>query len=618
MTSRLNFNTGSIVDPTSALQTVLAGIGKQFDAYQEREQNREDRLAREAEDRRRYETQLGRYDRQEQESLRRYEEGKELNRLEREEARRRYDIQEARQVAADKRAEEDQKRQNWLFGKQQEEYGQKEKARAYSMDDTNAGRVAEAYTYNTPAFENLSQGVAHLGTIRNDLVSKAEAARAAGDVGTASRLETQAGKVQEEQNVLAGKATELGRAAVKDVDTNTLTRMIMLDARDKGIQLTEDQAKSAALGMGTDYSTINKTRGENLKDSLSIINAVKRLPVNLVGSGDGEGTAPTKGERTAPLVAVTKNKEGKQVVTSAVGIPEGYDKDSWFGSTEWDNAKEGVDRLLQSTYDSDKENFDTKAATQAAKLALVAGRSGSGKKWDEATAAVAFNAFYDQARGMGKGLEGKEDSLMADVLGRVTRLATPVSESQMQYSRLQEATKAYENARNRVSGYAGEKTTSQTAESVPAVLETVTPPPVRSTENIDQLPIQDLGKKAVDLGLNPTWVKNTVEQGDLDRLAEAVEQKTTSRIASTLLGTGGGLYNAAKDLAARFGITIDVAANMLANNATYNQASRDVSPFLLDMQKNAVKGMDLANTRVLGVPPEKLQEYRDRYKRLPQ
>ena len=485
MASRLNFSTGAIVNPLEGLQQSVATVGSMFDKYVQREQDSEDRLAREAEDRRRYETQLGRYDRQEQESLRRYEEGKELNKLEREEARRRHDIQEARQAAADKRMEEDQKRQNWRFGKEQEEYGQKEKARTYSMDEGNASRLVQSYTYNTPAFEKLSHGVAHLGTVRNDLVSKAEAARAAGDLATASRLETQAGKVQEEQTILTNKATELGKTAVKDIDTNTLTRMIMLDARDKGIQLTEDQAKSAALGMGTDYSTINKTRGENLKESLATINAVKRLPVGLIdGEDGGDGKAPTKG-RTVPQIAVTMNKEGKPVVASAVQIPEGYDKDSWFGSTEWDDAKKGVDRLLQSKLNAEMEansRLDTQAATQAAKLALVAGRSGSGKKWDEEAATVAFNAFYDQAKGMGKGLEGKEDGLMADVLGRITRLSTPVSESQMQRDRMQEAAKAYEEARSRVGSYLGNNVATQSQVKPTAEAREVLQPTVKESE----------------------------------------------------------------------------------------------------------------------------------------
>ena len=124
MASRLNFSTGAIVNPLEGLQQSVATVGSMFDKYVQREQDREDRLAREAEDRRRYEIQLGRYDRQEQESLRRYEEGKELNKLEREEARkwkekefglreteaqqqkalRDMQIAEAKEVAASKKA----------------------------------------------------------------------------------------------------------------------------------------------------------------------------------------------------------------------------------------------------------------------------------------------------------------------------------------------------------------------------------------------------------------------------------------------------------------------------------------------------------------------------------
>lgn len=157
MASRLNFSTGAIVNPLEGLQQAVTSVGGVFDKYVQREQDREDRLTREAEDRRRYETQLGRYDRQEQESLRRYEEGKELNKLEREEARNRWDAGYKLQLDAAERARKDQEYQDADRARLGKERAQAEAFATGGLDlvskakqDADAlarGQVSDRYMY---------------------------------------------------------------------------------------------------------------------------------------------------------------------------------------------------------------------------------------------------------------------------------------------------------------------------------------------------------------------------------------------------------------------------------------------------------------------------------------
>lgn len=324
MASRLNFSTGAIVNPLEGLQQSVATVGNMFDKYVQREQDREDRLAREAEDRRRYETQLGRYDRQEQESLRRYEEGKELNKLEREEARRRHDIQEARQAAADKRAEQlfNQQQQDRTKTKQEEVnrdallYGYKDVAKDAVLD-TKLGRAAvtkaEAPITYTEAIE--ARDIAEFG----DFIPKSERIR------TPYTREEIRPQVQE---------ALLGR-----VDRDELAAAMVPRYRGTGLDPTEASKRLAAMNIGIDTEALQKQATENTRKmqemvAKSVLGSDKQTTVNVNGGTQEKGLGFAPGE----------------------GTPDWY-TGSWIADT---NAEKLTQNRGKFIVDSGKSGFDAK------------------------------------------------------------------------------------------------------------------------------------------------------------------------------------------------------------------------------------------------------------------
>lgn len=324
MASRLNFSTGAIVNPLEGLQQAVTSVGDVFNKYVQREQDREDRLAREAEDRRRYETQLGRYDRQEQESLRRYEEGKELSKLEREEARRRHDIQETRQAAADKRTEQlfNQQQQDRTKTKQEEVnrdallYGYKDIAKDAVLD-TKLGRAAvtkaEAPITYTEAIE--ARDVAEFG----DFIPKSEKIR------TPYTREEIRPQVQE---------ALLGR-----VDRDELAAAMVSRYRGTGLDPTEASKRLAAMNIGVDTEALQKQATENTKKmqemvAKSVLGSDKQTTVNVNGGTQEKGLGFAPGE----------------------GTPDWY-TGSWIADT---NAEKLTQNRGKFIVDSGKSGFDAK------------------------------------------------------------------------------------------------------------------------------------------------------------------------------------------------------------------------------------------------------------------
>lgn len=310
----LNFNPmqemGKVFDRFNAEQVEASKVAAQ--------------LRQEDENIRRHEDQLARYDRQEQEGLRRYEEGKELNKLEREEARRRHDIQEARQAAADKRAEQlfNQQQQDRTKTKQEEVnrdallYGYKDVAKDAVLD-TKLGKAAvtkaEAPITYTEAIE--ARDVAEFG----DFIPKSERIR------TPYTREEIRPQVQE---------ALLGR-----VDRDELAAAMVPRYRGTGLDPTEASKRLAAMNIGIDTEALQKQATENTRKmqemvAKSVLGSDKQTTVNVNGGTQEKGLGFAPGE----------------------GTPDWY-TGSWLADT---NAEKLTQNRGKFIVDSGKSGFDAK------------------------------------------------------------------------------------------------------------------------------------------------------------------------------------------------------------------------------------------------------------------
>ena len=366
MASRLNFGTGAIVNPLEGLQQAVTSVGGVFDKYVQREQDREDRLAREAEDRRRYETQLGRYDRQEQESLRRYEEGKELNKLEREEMRKRYEIADARQAAADKRAEKDQL---W----------QDQERNRLSKERDEANKFATGALTLAGAAKEDAAGIAR-GQIVDRYMHEAEKDAAAkgkrlvGDIKLGESIDpTLQGasyipleKEQEARAGLEAAASRVGQTAI--LNDPTYKARIAEQLRTQGVTPTAERINAIAAegltGRLTDAQVAE--RDKEYFNQLARITGLtsgkqetKDENGNVISVSSGTSSKP---KSTAELRA----NLGNDVLGVVKGVFGDTDKTSWLGLVDSDgkNMTQSLQEVVKFAQDP-KANKDPRVAKAA-------------------------------------------------------------------------------------------------------------------------------------------------------------------------------------------------------------------------------------------------------------
>lgn len=366
MASRLNFGTGAIVNPLEGLQQAVTSVGGVFDKYVQREQDREDRLARESEDRRRYETQLGRYDRQEQESLRRYEEGKELNKLEREEMRKRYEIADARQAAADKRAEKDQL---W----------QDQERNRLSKERDEANKFATGALTLAGAAKEDAAGIAR-GQIVDRYMHEAEKDAAAkgkrlvGDIKLGESIDpTLQGasyipleKEQEARAGLEAAASRVGQTAI--LNDPTYKARIAEQLRTQGVTPTAERINAIAAegltGRLTDAQVAE--RDKEYFNQLARITGLtsgkqetKDENGNVISVSSGTSSKP---KSTAELRA----NLGNDVLGVVKGVFGDTDKTSWLGLVDSDgkNMTQSLQEVVKFAQDP-KANKDPRVAKAA-------------------------------------------------------------------------------------------------------------------------------------------------------------------------------------------------------------------------------------------------------------
>lgn len=443
---------GGLLSPTFQAQTVAApqldtrgfalaadAVGSIADRYM-----KEQAMEREQQ---RYDESLRRYDRQEQESLRRYEEGKELNRLEREEMRRRYNIQEARQAAADKRSE-------WLFKKQQAELDRAEKERDYKLSGDSMQAVNVGAMASSDAGKKLVQAQQEAGSRLYEAtkgMSKEEYDKFA------------------EQSKLDDAANALGKAYLgyeKDsvVDVNTAAKAIQNDARSKGILLSGAEAlEMAKLGGAVDYAAANKAREEQLDNAVKVQKAFFGRPSY---TADGQE------------VFTPKTKSGFKVATNSKG--EVFTNYQPAGKLDTDPF--GWDALRTSEYEKAVDWANKQAKTmlatgvpaskieEALKFGEISGRSGTkGTDFDADRASEAVIAYQSQLgdRLKSEGIGVTEE----DLQGIVAKTLLPTSQTEKEVRRLDEVNSIIDAAR-RLGGSSTTSSNTASATNNPAVLST--------------------------------------------------------------------------------------------------------------------------------------------------
>lgn len=366
MASRLNFSTGAIVNPLEGLQQAVTSVGGVFDKYVQREQDREDRLAREAEDRRRYETQLGRYDRQEQESLRRYEEGKELNKLEREEARNRWDAGYKLQLGAAERAikaQEDQDAERARLGKERDEANKFATvgltlAGVAKQDaaDITRGQIVDRYMYEA----------------EKDAATKGK--RLVGDIKLGESIDpTLQGasyipleKEQEARAGLEAAASRVGQTAI--LNDPTYKARIAEQLKTQGVTPTTERVNAIAAegltGRLTDAQVVE--RDKEYFNQLARVTGltsgkqeVKDENGNVISVGSGTSSKP---KSTAELRA----NLGSDVLGVVKGVFGDTDKTSWLGLVDSNgkNMTQSLQEVVKFAQDP-KANKDPRVAKAA-------------------------------------------------------------------------------------------------------------------------------------------------------------------------------------------------------------------------------------------------------------
>ncbi len=419
MASRLNFSTGAIVNPLEGLQQAVTSVGGVFDKYVQREQDREDRLAREAEDRRRYETQLGRYDRQEQENLRRYEEGKELNKLEREEARNRWDAGYKLQLDAAERARKDQEYQDAERTRLDKERAQ---AEAFA---TGALTLAGAAKEDAAGIARGQIVDRYMHEAEKDAAAKGK--RLVGDIKLGESIDpTLQGasyipleKEQEARAGLEAAASRVGQTAI--ANDPTYKARIAEQLKAQGITPTVERVNAIAaeglIGRLTDAQVVE--RDKEYFNQLARITGltsgkqeVKDENGNVISVGSGTSSKP---KSTAELRA----NLGSDVLGVVKGVFGDTDKTSWLGLVDSNgkNMTQSLQEVVKYAQDP-KANKDPRVAkaaiTQMITDAYIAGEPLDSMSTDKRLSQFenVYNTVASQVASGQRTLESDRDVLL--------------------------------------------------------------------------------------------------------------------------------------------------------------------------------------------------------------
>ena len=427
--SRLNFNTGAIVNPLEGLQQAVTSVGSTFDKFMQREQDREDRLAREAEDRRRYDNQLSRYDRQDAESLRRFD--MQMAQHEADKAQQK-DYQNAnlklheRSLTSQEAAQALNSR---LHSFQLQDLENKKAARDYAANTGNMDSIVKEYVAGSDLGKSIiaqKQGLA-LGV--GGLQEAAAKAESGGNITESKRLVGQADTLRGEISNLDTKLAEAERA----VDKKTLQEIAGARIFQMGGTPTPELVGAMTAGYGVNYAEKNAAKDKANKDMLTLARAMDTK--GELYSIDPEGNEIEITSNSQPTSKSTKPKMPEIIVhdgkVESTILPKTMDKTDnlWgLGTTQHAKAQNSLDTMLQAAYDKNKGSFDPTVASFAAKSALVAASRGNeGNNFDESKFKEAFAAFYDEGTRLGSKQLG--DANVRDVLlAKVYNNLTPSSE----------------------------------------------------------------------------------------------------------------------------------------------------------------------------------------------
>jgi hypothetical protein len=330
MASRLNFGTGSIVNPLEGLQTAIGDISKQYMQKVALNEAKEEREARAAEDLRRFDLQQSRLDTQEAWQRQKYDEDKaRQERLDTIAAEDRT-WNKNRQITADERAD-------LLFKQGQQELKEKQatKAADKALQEGFFGLVDKAVLGTSAGVEAQTELARRAGKETQNLQAKDEAVFGS-DAVSAYRAPNVGNITEYGKDVAIGAAkpgadrAELVRAMNKNLVGTSTSPTELVSALDK-LQLGTDteavraaQAKSASdlakrIAFGSDGNniTVNSSTGEVTRTGTSTSNKLTSgfVPDKLASSDDW-GYVPFA-ESTATNIAKTQIEAGVKNMTAA-------------------------------------------------------------------------------------------------------------------------------------------------------------------------------------------------------------------------------------------------------------------------------------------------------------